>query len=325
MSRTSLTDQLVDLRRVHTGENLTQAVPAVKAALVDLTADDRDHIVNALRGRAELPLPLREALLPPAPTTAQRELEAALFRVASDAASHLQLRPPASMLRPAHAFRAVEPFDVPRLHLTAHALGPVLYELLPRLEDDWVAGMAGLRTTHHPRAVELTTLDSDARVILAGIDPTAWDLGMAYVHQLLADRALDSVFASGPLTKAEQDHLAAHGRTPGPAPIGSALLRRTNLFSKASWLRSWSQGQQWWLEWPESLGLGLSRVADQLKNNVFGLPNATEAPSTTGGLSLAIGPDLLFLREINGPDSSNEEALAAFDWPAGVTGWSAIM
>ena len=33
MSRTSLTDQLVDLRRVYTGENLSQAVPAVKAAL----------------------------------------------------------------------------------------------------------------------------------------------------------------------------------------------------------------------------------------------------------------------------------------------------
>ncbi|PRY42326.1 hypothetical protein [Umezawaea tangerina] len=323
MSRTSLTDQLVDLRRDYTGENLTQAVPAVKAVLADCTADDRDRIVETLRGRAELAAPLREALLPPAPSTAQQELEAALLRVASDAASHLQLRPPASMLRPAHAFRAVEPFATPRLHLADHALGPVLYELLPRLEDDWVAGMAGLRVVHHPRAVELTVLDSDARAILTGVDTTSWDVGMAYVHQLLADRTLPSTFATGPLTTAEHDHLTDHGHTPGPAAVGSALLRRTNLFTRAPWLRSWSQGHQWWLEWPQ--GPGLVHTTDKLLHPIFGLPNATESPSTAGGLGLSTGPDLLYLREIDAPDASNEEALANFKWPAGVTGWSAIM
>ncbi|HWO60988.1 MAG TPA: hypothetical protein VNO31_13260 [Umezawaea sp.] len=324
MSRTSLTDQLVDLRRVYTGENLSQAVPAIKAALAAFTADDRDRVVDALRGRAELPERLRLELLPEALSTPQRELESALLRVASDAAAHLQLRPPASMLRPAHAFRAVEPFAVPRVHLADHALGPLLYELLPRLEETWVAGLAGLRVRRHPRAVELHVLDDpDARIVLAGVDAAAWDTAMKYVNRLLADRDLASTFAEGDLTGPERAHLAEHGRTPGPAGLGSSLLRRVHLFAKAPWLRSWSQGDQWWLEWPG--GLGLVWVADRLSDGVFGLPDAVEVPSSAGGLGLAVGADQLFLREVDGPDPANEEALAAFEWPDGVTGWAAIM
>ncbi|MCS7478157.1 hypothetical protein ACFFQW_14125 [Umezawaea endophytica] len=324
MSRTSLTDQLVDLRRVYTGENLSQAVPAIKAALSAFTADDRDRVVDALRGRAELPERLRGELLPEALSTPQRELESALLRVASDAAAHLQLRPPASMLRPAHALRAVEPFAVPRVHLADHALGPLLYELLPRLEETWVAGLAGLRVRKHPRAVELHVLDDpDARIVLAGVDAAAWDTAMKYVHRLLADRGLTSVFVEGDLTEPERAHLAEHGRTPGPAGLGSSLLRRVHLFADAPWLRSWSQGAQWWLEWPA--GLGLVRVADRLSHGVFGLPGAVEAPASAGGLGLSVGADLLFLREVEGPDPANEEALASFEWPDGVTGWAAIM
>ncbi|MFD9738905.1 hypothetical protein [Umezawaea sp. NPDC059074] len=324
MSRTSLTDQLVDLRRVYTGENLSQAVPAIKAALAAFSATDRDLVVDALRGRAALPERLSLELLPGALSTAQLELEAALLRVASDASSHLQLRPPASMLRPAHAFRAVEPFAVPRVHLADYALGPLLYELLPRHEGEWVAGMAGLRVVRHPRAVELRVLDEpEARVVLAGVDAAAWDVGMAYVRQLLVDRDLPSVFAEGDLSEPERAHLAEHGRTPGPAVLGSALLRRIALFARTPWLRSWSQGSQWWLEWPG--GLGLVWVADRLVHGVFGLPGVVEAPSSAGGLGLAVGSDQLFLREVDGPDPANEEALAAFDWPSGVTGWSAIL
>lgn len=322
MSRTSLTDQLVDQRRVYTGENLSQAVPAIKAALGACSADDRDRVIDALRGRAPLSDRLRVALLPEALSTAQRELEAAVLKVASDAAAHLQLRPPASMLRPAHAFRAVEPFAVPRLHLADHALGPLLYELLPRIEQTWVSGVPGVRVRQHPRSVELYLRDDpDVRIVLAGVDAAAWDVGMAYVHRLLTDRNLDSVFADGELTDPERAHLAEYGRSPGPAVLGSALLRRTHLFARTPWLRSWSQGTQWWLEWPA--GLGLVWTSDRLADPVFGLADVADAPSAAGGLGLAVGPNTLFLREVDSPDPAHEEALGAMDWPAGVTGWSA--
>jgi len=320
MSRTSLTDQLVDLRRVYTGENQTQAVPAVKAALRTFSADERDQVVDALRGRAPLPERLSTALLPEALSDAQRGLESALVKVASDAAAHLQLRPPASMLRPAHAFRAVEPHAVPRLHLTEYALGPLLYELLPRVQDGWVAGVAGIRTRRFARSVEIYPVDQPrARVVLAGVDSAAWEEGLRYVHQLMTDRSLTGQFAVGELNAAERAHLAEHGRVAGPVAMGSALLRRTNLFAKAPWVRSWSQGDQWWLEWPE--GLGVVWVTDRLAHPVFGLPGAVETPSSSGGLGLAVGPDSLYLREVEPPNPDHEEALGAYDWPAGVTGW----
>lgn len=320
MSRTSLTDQLVDLRRVYTGENLTQAVPAVKAALRTFSADERDQVVDALRGRAPLAERLSTALLPEALSGHQRDLEAALVKIASDATAHLQLRPPASMLRPSHPFRAVEPHAVPRLHLADFALGPLLFELLPRVQDGWVTGVAGIRTCRHPRSVEIYPVDQpDARVVLAGVDSAVWEEGLRYVRQLMADRGLTGQFAAGELTEPEREHLAAHGRVAGPTLLGSALLRRGHLFARTPWVRSWSQGNHWWLEWPE--GLGVVWVTDRLAHPVFGLPGAVETPSTAGGLGLAVGPDALYLREVVPPNPDHEEALGAYDWPAGVTGW----
>jgi hypothetical protein len=320
MSRTSLTDQLVDLRRAYTGENLSQAVPEIKAALRTFSADERDDVVDALRGRSPLAERLGTALLPEALTAAQRDLEAALVKVASDAAAHLQLRPPASMLRPSHAFRAVEPHAVPRLHLAEHALGPLLFELLPRLQDGWVAGVPGIRTRRFARSVEVYPVDqAEARVVLAGVDTAAWEEGLRYVRQLTTDRGLSGQFAAGDLTGPEREHLAEHGRSAGPVLLGSALLRRSHLFARAPWVRSWSQGSQWWLEWPA--GLGVVWVTDRLAHPVFGLPGAVETPSSAGGLGLAVGPDSLYLREVEPPNPDHEEALGAYDWPAGVTGW----
>jgi hypothetical protein len=159
--------------------------------------------------------------------------------------------------------------------------------------------------------------------VVVGVDAAAWDTAMAYVHRLLADRGLTSTFAEGDLSEPERAHLAEHGRTPGPAVLGSALLRRVHLFAEAPWLRSWSQGRQWWLEWPG--GPGLVRVSDRLSDGVFGLPGAVAVPGSAGGLGFAVGPDQVFLRVVDGPDPANEEALAAFEWPDGVTGWAAIM
>lgn len=317
MSRSSLTERLVDLRRVYTGENLSQAAPAVRHVLHSLPDDRRQRVADALDGRADV----RGLLLPDAPTDDQRTLECVVLQAATDASAHLQLKPPASMLRPAHVFRSVEPSDTVRLHLADHALGPLLYELLPRHEDRWVAGVAGLRVERHPRSVELRLLDLDASVVLSGVDDEAWDVGLDYVHTLLRGRGklLDgtrAVFAEGPLSAAEREHLAEF---PRPVGLGSAVLRRYHLFVLAPWLRSLPQADKWWLEWPASLGV--APVADRLLHPVFGVPNAVETPSPAGGLGVTTGWYDLYLREVDPPDPANEDALGAVEWPEGVTGW----
>ncbi|WP_158851974.1 hypothetical protein [Saccharothrix deserti] len=317
MARSSLTEQLVDLRRTYTGENLTQAVPAVKAVLHDLPDDRRERVVDALRGKADV----RGLFLPDAQDDDQRALECVVLQAGLDAAGHLQLRPPASMLRPAHAFRTVEPARHLRLHLTEHALGPLLYELLPRHDESWVAGAPGLRVVHHPRSVELRLVGLDATVNppavhLAGVDERVWADGMKYVRNLLKGRNLGGTFIDGPLTAVERDHLE---ETPRPTGVGSAVLRRYHLFSAAPWVRALAQGDRWWVEWPASLGV--PAVADRLLHPVFGLPGSVEIPSAAGGLGLSTGWYDLFLREVEGPDPANEPALAAFEWPEGVTGW----
>lgn len=312
MARSSLTEQLVDLRRSYTGENLTQAVPAVKAVLHDLPDDRRERVVDAVHGKADV----RGLFLPDAEHDDQRALECVLLKAGLDAAGHLQLRPPASMLRPAHAFRTVEPFAHPRVHLTEHALGPLLYELLPRHDESWVAGVPGLRVTHHPRSVELRLIGLDAAVHLAGVDERAWAEGMRYVRNLLRGRRMGGEFIDGPLTPVERDHL---DEASYPTGVGSAVLRRYHLFSAAPWVRALAQGDRWWIEWPTSLGV--PKVADRLLHPVFGLPGAVEVPSAGGGLGLSTGWYDLYLREVEAPNPEHEPALAATEWPEGVTGW----
>ncbi|MBB4964291.1 hypothetical protein [Saccharothrix violaceirubra] len=310
MARSSLTDRLVDLRRGYTGENLSQAVPAVRAAL---HADDvRRRVAAALDGVGTA----RGLVLPDAEDDAQRALECVVFQAGTDAGAHLQLRPPASMLRPAHAFRAAEPGPLSRLHLTGYALGPLLFELLPREEDGWLAGVPGLRTRQHPRSLELVLLDTEASVVFAGVDARRFAEGMDYVRTLMTGRGLTGVFVDGPLSAAERDHLAEF---PRPTGLGSALLRRPHLFADTPWVRSWSQGDTWWVEWPESVGV--TGVVDRLLDPVFGFANVREVPGVAGGLGLSDGWRELFLRVVDGPDPAHEEALAAADWPEGVTGW----
>ncbi|MEU5696996.1 hypothetical protein [Actinosynnema sp. NPDC020468] len=312
MARSSLTDRLVDLRRANTGENLTQAVPAVKAVLHALSDAERAEVVAALNGSGTA----RDLFLPGAPTAEQRALECLLLQGGTDAGTHLQLRPPASMLRPAHAFRAVEPTPVPRVHLAEYALGPLLYEMLPRHEHSWVTGVPGLRYRRYPRSVELYLEGVAASVVLAGVDDRAWAEGMRYVRTLLKGRDLAADFAVGPLSGPERDHLAEF---PRPTGLGSAVLRRYHLFVDAPWLRSWSQGDTWWLEWPESLGV--PKVADQFLHPVVGFAGVREIPSTAGGLGLSDGWHELFLREVDPPDPAKEEALGAVEWPEGLTGF----
>ncbi|SEQ46990.1 hypothetical protein SAMN05216188_103136 [Lentzea xinjiangensis] len=253
MARLSTTDQLADLRRTYTGENLSQAVPAVRSG----------------------------ELLPDAATEAQRQLEAKVLAAACTAASVLQLMPPASIIRPAHAFRTVEPGETVRLHLSDRALGPLLFELLPRTEAGFGMGVAGLRHEQHRRSAELTT--GDAAVVLAGVDQAAWDAGMRYVRWMHEFRGVGHTDGGG-----NDEELAQ-------AATGSALLRRVHLWHEASWLRALPMGEAWFVEWAG--GPAEAEVRERLRHPDFG---------TTADIAL---------RRIDAPTRDVEEGMRTYPWP----------
>jgi hypothetical protein len=253
MARLSNTDQLADLRRIYTGENLSQAVPAVRGG----------------------------DPLPDATTQAQRQLEAKVLIAGCTAASVLQLMPPASIIRPAHAFRTVEPGESLKLHLSDRALGPLLFELLPRTEAGFGMGVSGLTHQQHRRSAELTT--GDASVVLVGVDEKAWDLGMRYVRWMHEFRGVE--YADGGGNDEE---------TP-KAATGSALLRRVHLWHDASWLRALPMGEAWFIEWAG--GPPEAEIRERLGHPDFG---------TTREITL---------RRIDAPTQDVEEGMRTYPWP----------
>ncbi|MFD9705572.1 hypothetical protein [Lentzea sp. NPDC059081] len=253
MARLSTTDQLADLRRTYTGENLSQAVPAVRGS----------------------------AALPDAATEAQRQLEAKVLVAACTAASVLQLMPPASIVRPTHVVRTVEPGEPLKLRLSDRALGPLLFELLPRTEDGFGMGVAGLRHQQYRRSSELTT--GDAAVVLVGVDERAWDLGMRYVRWMYGFRGLEHADGGG---KDEEINEAA---------TGSALLRRVHLWHEASWLRALPLGGAWFVEWAG--GPAEAEIRDRLGHPGFGTSGTVE------------------LRRLDAPAEDVEEGLRTYPWP----------
>lgn len=254
MARLSTTDQLADLRRTYTGENLSQAVPAVRDGDVPL---------------------------PDATTEAQRQLEAKVLMAACTAASMLQLMPPASIIRPAHVFRTVEPGAILKLHLSDRALGPLLFELLPRTEAGFGMGVARLAHRQYRRSAELTT--GDAAVVLAGVDEKAWDLGMRYVRWMHEFRGIEYADGGG------NDEEVAESAT------GSALLRRVHLWHDASWVRALPLGTGWFVEWPGGPEEG--EIREKLAHPRFG---------TTCDITL---------RRAEAPAEDVEEGMRTYPWP----------
>jgi hypothetical protein len=281
MARTSLTDQLVELRGRYTGETPSQCVPAVRAVTAELSAPHRLLLVDVLRGRPRtVPADLRHLLLPDAATPAQRELEAGLLLAASHAAGPLALRPPVDVSRPAHAIWSVEPEQAPRhtltVHIHDHALGPLLLGLLPRAGRDRVEGLPGLRHRHRARCVELWLVGTDAKAVLAGVSRRSWDAALTLAADLLAQRGarpdwLDQRFPDR-LGAPERAHLGQHGRVPGPVHLGSAMFRRAGLLRSAPWATAWADADTWLVEWPG--GPSLVDAVDALLHPVVGLPGA---------------------------------------------------
>lgn len=253
MARLSTTDQLADLRRIYTGENLSQAVPAVRSG----------------------------EPLPDATTEVQRQLEAKVLVAACTAASVLQLMPPASIIRPAHAFRTVEPGETLKLHLTDRALGPLLFELLPRTEAGSGLGVAGLTHRQYRRSAELTT--GDAGVVLVGVDERAWDLGLRYVRWMHEFRGVEYADGGG------SDEETAEAAT------GSALLRRVHLWHDASWLRALPMGTAWFVEWAG--GPAEDEIGERLAHPECGTSRE------------------ITLRRTEAPTEDVDEAMRTYPWP----------
>ncbi|MEV6241413.1 hypothetical protein [Lentzea sp. NPDC051838] len=253
MARLSITDQLADLRRTYTGENLSQAVPAVR---------DGEP-------------------LPDATTAAQQQLEAKVLLAGCAAASMLQLMPPASIIRPAHAFRTVEPGETLKLHLNERALGPLLFELLPRTEAGYGMGVKGLEHRQYRRSSELTT--GAAGIVLVGVDENAWDLGMRYVRWMHEFRGVEYTDGGG-----------NDDETP-EAATGSALLRRVHLWHDASWLRAVPMGSAWFVEWPG--GATEDEIRRKLAHPEFGTSRE------------------ITLRNTETPTQDVEEGMRTYPWP----------
>ncbi|SHF10125.1 hypothetical protein [Streptoalloteichus hindustanus] len=322
MSRTSLTQQLVDLRRRYTGETSSQVVPAVRAVTETLDVERRDLLVNLLRGNpVAVPVDLRRALFPEA-GAAQRELEAGLALAAANAGGPLALRPPVSVARPAHAIRSVElekaPHHTLTLHLHEHALGPLLLGLLPSAQDGELSGLAGLRHRQHPRCVELFLLGADAKVVLAGVSARTWHAGVVFVEEWLALRGITPqwLWQQSPerLTSAERSHVDSGERVAGPADLGSAVLRRSPLWNSASWLTQWAAQDLWLVEWPA--GPAQREIVDALLHPLFGLPGSFRHEETgpdSGSLVSQESAGRLMVRTVNQPAATPE--VPAHEWP----------
>ncbi|GAB3699204.1 hypothetical protein [Saccharopolyspora tripterygii] len=299
-----LQDSLVESRREFTGEARSEAAPPVKSLLQAMSVADRRQLEAlvradlsaAVRGDAGLPdLPnhVRQVLLPDCRSVAQQELEAGLFVAAGAAAQHLCFRVPADIARPARVIRGVEPGCapdfLPTVHLEPFALGPLLFELLPRsLDDDEVSGVPGVRYKQYQRSVVLFLADDpQARVSLAGVDRQHWK--DAWTFAACSTGEPQSWFhrdERSKITRDEREYLDSHGRVlHSPPALGSALFRRAGLFRGLSELRVLGGPTEQRVIW--SKGASCSDIASRLLHPLFGLP-ATYRKDILGSLSFAV-------------------------------------
>ncbi|AOS62926.1 hypothetical protein [Actinoalloteichus hymeniacidonis] len=338
MSRTSLTDQLVALRCQYTGGNASAATPEIVAAVTHLARDERSTLVDVLRagpdeiGGIRVADSVRHSLLSPAGTPGQRRLDSALLLALTRVGSHLQLRPPADLLRPAQPIRAVRPTTAELIvHLWPDALGPLLFELLPRTGAGHFEGVPGLRYRRRHRSVELVLLGDDlpGRVVLAGVNGRTFRAGLAFASRWATEteRGTHSIAEASPdrLDAAERQHLT---ESPGsdPAGVGSELLRRSGLLSSALWSTSWGRHGQWWWEW--AAGPAPRSVRDRLRHPAFGLSDAIQI-STPDDAAIATHRGAphrngftVALRTVEAPAHADGARSTGFEWPAEYRAWS---
>jgi hypothetical protein len=309
-NRSSLIRRLAELRSSFTGETDSSVLPAISQGGQLLDTADRTRLLETLSHNwvtramgentvAPLARNIRQAVMPDATTDAQRELESGVLAAAGRAVNYLHLRRPADLLRPAKVFRMVRPQPVELvLHIEPPSLAPLLLELMPRITDDDVLGIPGLRAKLHRRHVELYLIDTDpvATVLLANVSYRQWTAAMAFVESAAPQPAGALRWLGNdphPLTPQECEVLTSRHRAPGPAHLTSALLRRALVFGDALWFMVWARGcDTAKVEWP--VGPSLPRIASQLIHPVFGLPGDIFR-------ILQVGEDYLSITDHRGP------------------------
>ena len=343
MSDTSLIAKLSNRLRHFTGEVGSTARPAMKQAVTRWTPEQRDAVLNVLRGEGVDPAAravlacTRAILVPDARSRGQQELESVLLLALGVAKSHLQLRPPASVLRPAQPIRAVELSSAtgyPILHLDEYGLGPLLMGLLPSYAEEQVNGVPGIRYRQRRRHGELMLLgaDSAARVILAGVTKAVWEAALAFVNASYDEpiRWLWNTPAKAGLTAEEREHLAEHRRVYAPVHLGSAVFRRHRLLRHAQRVESRADYKEWVLEWgagPQAAG-----IAADLNDPLFGVafPATVESyggetawlieqPADSAEATTPQVMSRLFLHREEGNDLDGEEEFRRWHpapWPA---------
>jgi hypothetical protein len=298
MSRTSLHDELVRLRRSYTGENATQARHAIRHAVASFTPQHRSLVVDLLRsGKLDDPdkpqacrsnelQSIRDLVLPDAATVDQQVMESWVWRAASDAVSDLHDRPPASLMRRAHPLHAVCPApsgcDGLAVRLTTPAaLGPLMAALLPRWDDESapseVSGMPGLRPHHEGRSVVLRAVDSTAEVRIPEVPLRLWRAALAYVEQAFCGETPENrqrwAWFSSPnsLAAQEREFLDRYPLRPAKARLASALLRRQHLLHSSRYFTTWTlSGVGWHIEY--SGGPPPASIMKRYLDPMFGIP-----------------------------------------------------
>ncbi|WP_214402552.1 hypothetical protein [Pseudonocardia lacus] len=309
MGRTSLQQELVDLRRWYTRERISEAAPAISAALAGFTASDRRLLVDALRshGRDPFATPLvvthheiagaRALLMPDAEDADQRALESSLLLAAAAAVRHLHWRPPGTLLRPAQVVAAVLPGRATRpggiaLALTGpDVLGPFLAEALPHRGDDGVSGTPGLRVRPHGDHLELQLLGTNATAVIRNVPAAVRAAAMAYLTDAFDDDRGRRLWDLSPdrITSAEHRHHAQAPVPPDLVGLGSGLLRRLPLLRHALFADAFFQARSWKIQWTGHLEA--AAVAADLRHPVFGLPGTSTVRFANADAALLVNAD----------------------------------
>jgi hypothetical protein len=246
--RIPLPRRLEALRHVYTGETASALKPAIKAGLAPLDKQDREaltRILNANEGRHPIrnkSFPatdgwLRDAVLNDAADRPQQELDAAVLLALGNLAPFRQAR--GSVAGPQQVcLRVHSVVDDARVAVAMRPamIAPTIAALAPRLVDQQLMGVAGLRWRPHRRHVELYLADASdiTSLALAGTDWRDWRAIRAFV-EVVTGRSWPDHF-DAPLTDTEREAVAA-GRVQGPVFLLSALLRRLRVLGDTDWLR----------------------------------------------------------------------------------------
>jgi hypothetical protein len=289
VARTSLRDELIDLRCRYTGERRGEAASAIARVTATMPARQRDAVVWVLRADetawADVPAThgvelerLRPLLMPDAVTLDQQVLEISVLLAAVRAVNHLHHRPPASFLRPAHALRAVYPGRGSGMGLALrldgpHALGPLLFELLPTVNEVKVAGVTGLRPRRSGGSLVLGILDKPASIIIRDVTKQTWESAVAFLEEALVGMPQKEwLWRRSPdrLTTEEARHRAEFPRPPWSVGLASAFARRHLLLSKTCWIEVWQRGTGGKVAYTG--GPAPFAIATGLLHPLFGLP-----------------------------------------------------